>query len=89
VRQASPALQSGSYQPLLVAPQQMAFLRESGPERVVVALNARNRPAEIELKLPAGGTLVDLLNPPDRFPAPAGRCVLPLPPTWARILRVA
>lgn len=88
VRQSSPALRTGSYQPLWVASQQMAFLRTAGSEQVVVALNASNRPAEIELKLPVSGGLVDLLNPPERFSAPAGRCVLPLPPAWARILRV-
>jgi len=84
----SPALQAGSYQQLLVAAQQFAFLREAGSERVVVALNAAGQAAEVELKLTFGcSALVDLLNPGERFAVSGGRCTVSIPHTWARILR--
>ena len=88
LRQASQALQTGSYCQLFVGPQQMAFIREAGSERVIVALNCAEKPARIELKLPPGcGSLVDLLNPPARFAAQKETCVLDVAPNWARILQ--
>ncbi len=88
VRQGSRALQSGDYQQLLVAAQQLVFLRTAGDERVVVALNAAGEKIEVEVNLPFGcRELVDMLNPGERGAVSGGRCTLFLPQTWARILR--
>jgi hypothetical protein len=66
----------------------MAFMREAGSERLIVALNSSEKPARIELKLPPScGSLIDLLNPPERFAAQNETCVLDVAPNWARILQ--
>ena len=90
LRHSSPALRRGDYQQLLVQHEQFAFLRQSPEESLVVAVNAAQTPAEIEINLPASanGNLVDLLNPGERFPLRDGRASLLLPATWGRVLRV-
>jgi len=88
LRLGSQALLTGSYRQLFVEPQQMAFMREAGSERLIVALNSSEKPARIELKLPPScGSLIDLLNPPERFAAQNETCVLDVAPNWARILQ--
>jgi alpha-glucosidase len=57
VRRASPALSMGSYRALDNAPEGcFVFVRESGPERALVALNFSTR--EVEVRLPEGELLV-------------------------------
>ena len=69
--------------------QQLAFLRQTGTQSVVVALNASDRPARVELKLPVPARrLVDLRNPPDHFAIQGGRCPVDVPPCWGRILQI-
>ncbi|KPL77006.1 alpha-amylase [Ornatilinea apprima] len=90
LRHSSPALRRGDYQQLVVRHEQFAFLRSSPEESLVVALNAAQTPAEIEINLPAqpNGSLIDLLNPGERFPLRGGRAQMPLPAAWGRVLRV-
>jgi cyclomaltodextrinase / maltogenic alpha-amylase / neopullulanase len=89
IRRGSPALLGGSYTQLQVEAEQLAFLRQSASQNIVVVVNQAVKPAQLELKLhiPAS-SLVDLLNPPERFPVRGGACRIDLPPTWGRILRV-
>lgn len=89
IRRGSPALLHGDYRPLLVQPEQLAFLREKDGERVVVALNAAANPAGFELRLPegAGGQFADLLEPGLRFRAEGAMLRFEVPGGWARILR--
>ncbi len=74
----------------MVRNEQLAYGRELGSESLVVALNASDKPAELEI--PMAGTLegewVDLLEPRRRFPLRAGRLQLAaMPPTSGRVLR--
>lgn len=91
VRRESPALRYGDYQPLHVSAEQLAFMRAAAQERVIVALNAADTPATLELPLAEadGARLVDVLNPGETFPVHHGRVQLaPLYPNWARVLVV-
>ncbi|MBG0770475.1 MAG: alpha-glucosidase C-terminal domain-containing protein [Anaerolineaceae bacterium] len=88
LRKQSPAIQLGSYQEMLVASNQLAFVRQYDGESVLVVLNSADQPAEVRLeRLPwQGGQLRDLLNPGDGFQIQNGRLQLSVPPTWGRIL---
>jgi len=83
-----PALQRGSYEPLHVGHQQLAFTRRLGHETVIVALNAAEAPAVLTLELPwlGGGQLADLLNPGKAYALNGNRSTITIPPTWACIL---
>ena len=92
VRLGSQALRHGDYQQLEVRPEQIAFARQSSGECVIVAVNAADEPACLELDVPScrEGTLVDLLNPGDAFPVRDGRARIDAVwPCWARIMRVS
>ena len=88
IRRGHEALRAGGYAQLHVAHEQFAFLRGDGPGAVVVAVNAAASSIDVTLDLPgiAEGRLADLLDPGATFAASAGRCTLPLPPRWGRIL---
>lgn len=90
VRQHSQALSYGDYAQLFVNHEQLAFLRESDAERVVVVLNAHPQAVSLDLTLPRPArTAVDLLNPGARFTVNGAQLHLPdLPPRWARVLRL-
>ncbi len=90
IRRESSALRLGDYRQLHVASEQFAFLRSIAGEQVIAAVNAASHPVQIDLRLPgaANGALVDLLNPPDRFPLSDGACSLEIPACGARILNV-
>jgi cyclomaltodextrinase len=90
IRQASPGLRCGDYLQLHVAAEQFAFLRSSGSEKIVVAVNSARQAARVDLHLPErlSGNLVDLLHPPARFALANGACPLDLPACQARILRL-
>jgi glycosidase len=85
LRQQHPALRHGTYQQLHVTSEQFVFLRESPEERLVVAVNASESPAEVPLPIPASAGWTDLLNPGE----PVSGSRLTLPPNWGRILRSA
>lgn len=81
------ALQVGDYTQLHVASEQFSFMRRIRDESLVVALNASAHTVQIPLQLPDGiNHLVDKLNNEETFATTGGRCVLPVPPRWARIL---
>ncbi len=65
LRKAHPALRRGGYRQMFVGSEQLAFLRESGEDRLLVAVSAADRPVELELPLPgdSGGRLAGLLGP--------------------------
>ncbi|HEU4533450.1 MAG TPA: alpha-amylase family glycosyl hydrolase [Polyangiaceae bacterium] len=90
LRRELPALRRGGYRTLFVAPEQLAFARESEGQAVVVALNASGRAARVRVPLPglAGGRLVDVLNEGEAFEARGGAVELDLHPCWARVLRL-
>ncbi len=85
IRHRSPALKYGSYHPISVDHEQLAFLRECPEERILVLLNAASEPASFAQGLP-GGAWADLLNPGERFTA-TGPARIDVPPRWARILQ--
>ena len=91
VRHASSALQRGDYRELLVRSEQLALMRSSPEETVVVMLNAASSPAEIEVTLPGLGTghASDLLNPRETFGIQGGRLRAGVPACGARILKVS
>ncbi|MDQ4076675.1 MAG: alpha-glucosidase C-terminal domain-containing protein [Chloroflexota bacterium] len=89
IRHSSAALRYGRYQPLHTAHVQFAFLRHWHDQHVVLMLNASDRPAEVQLDLPLphGTSLVDLLDPRATFTAHSGKLTATIPPCWARILQ--
>lgn len=91
LRHQHPALKRGDYRQLHVSSEQFAFMRELPEERLVVALNASDQPAEITLSLGERGAtqLTDMLNSGERFEVRGGSVTVPLHPNWARILRLA
>ena len=89
LRKNSPALRFGDYRQVYVASEQMAYLRESDQERVLVVLNASPAPAALDLALPCpSDRAVDLLNGGEVFPVQGDHLQLTVPPTWARVLRL-
>lgn len=90
LHQGSAALKYGDYQQIYVSHEQLAFLRRSAGETLLVVLNASPAPVSLDLNLPfACVHAADLLNPGDSFAVAADRLVLPaLPPRWARVLRL-
>ncbi|NPV86502.1 MAG: alpha-amylase [Anaerolineae bacterium] len=90
IRRSSRALCSGSYTQLFVSHEQLAFSRQHGSETVVIALNAANHPAMIDIALPQkANVLYDMLNPGDHFAIVNGKARIELQqPCWGRILQV-
>jgi glycosidase len=90
LRRELPALRLGGYRELLVASEQLAFLRTWGDEMAVVVVNAGSAPAQVDIDLPgAQGSLVDRLNPGSSYPMVDGRCrITDTAPDWGRVLRL-
>ncbi len=88
IRAGSVALQQGDYRELLVAHEQLAFMRQAHGEQVVTALNAASQPQRLRLALPAAGRLRDLLDPAYTAPIQDGTAHLELDAFSSRILRV-
>jgi cyclomaltodextrinase len=90
IRRASPALRNGEYRQLYVSHEQFAFARQSAEEHLVVVINSASTPASLELSLPfPAEQAVDLLNPGVAFSISNGKLILdPVPPAWARILKM-
>jgi glycosidase len=89
VRRASPGLQEGDYLQLHVAARQIAFLRRSPRESVLVAVNAGPQPVSLACDVPglADGPVFDLLEPGRTFIVAQGKIrVERVPARWARIL---
>ena len=90
LRANSQALQSGGYRQITVTPKQLAFLRESDGESVLVCINADSRSREIscDLNCFAGRTFSDILNPGCSIKAVSGKTAIPVDGNWARILSI-
>jgi cyclomaltodextrinase len=89
VRHESPALQEGDYSQLHVAARQIAFLRCSPRESVLVAVNAGPQPVSLDCEVPrlADGPVFDLLEPGKSFTVSRGKIrIASVPARWARIL---
>lgn len=84
IRKEQEALRRGDYRELFVSHKQMAFERQSGSQTVIVAVNAEDQEAWIDI--PISGTFADHLNPEAHFAAQDGHLKLPLNANWGRIL---
>jgi len=90
IRRKSDTLMKGGYNQLLVKHQQLAFVRQTSEDCVMVIVNAANQPANLEISIPCkpGSQLVDLLNLGDVFYLDASnRWVGCVAPCWGRIMR--
>ncbi|HMD90427.1 MAG TPA: alpha-amylase family glycosyl hydrolase [Anaerolineaceae bacterium] len=90
IRKNSVALREGNYEQLLVQNEQLVFTRQADAERVIVAVNAAEKPVTIRFKLPAGfnNRLKDLLNPGAEFQSTgAGELSVEIPACWGRFLK--
>lgn len=88
VRSQSRALREGAYRELSVAHREFAFLRESGDEAVVVALNAGEYPTNIEVDSVPGAQLVSVFGDRTRVPVSDGAATVEVPPAGCVIARV-
>ena len=89
IRRNSPVLKYGDYRQLLVAHEQLAFLRQTPDESVITVLNATDKRVRVEFPspFPKGARLMDLLNPGDEFQVRGDVVEIPeVYPHWARIL---
>jgi len=89
LRQQSPALRHGSYQQLLVASEQIAFLRQHQQEKIIVIVNACQQPATVRIPISVPGeTVVDLLNHKQCFRCQQREIFLEIPACWGRVLKI-
>ena len=86
IRHRHEALRSAEYAQLHVASEQFGFIRGRGPGAVIVAVNASGAEAQVTLDIPGAVQVTDVLNSGATFTVSAGRCVLPIPPRWGRII---
>ena len=89
IRHRQEPLHTGEYTQLHVASEQFAFMRGRGAGAVVVAVNASEIEAQVTLDIPGTTQLTDVLNAGATFAVYSGRCVLPVPSRWGRILVIA
>lgn len=91
IREHSHALKYGNYHQVGIASEQIAYLRQSNEESVIVAINGSDQPASMHLyNIPVrGNSMVDLLNNNDHFTINGDRAFIDnIPPNWARIMKV-
>ncbi len=89
-RRRSAALREGSYRPIGRVPGVFAFLREAGPERLLVALNFGHPRAVLRVAdqgLPRSGTL-EISTDPDRAPGVVSLASLELGPDEGVVVRL-
>jgi cyclomaltodextrinase / maltogenic alpha-amylase / neopullulanase len=92
LRRASSALQSGDYEQVEVRAEQLAFVRRSESEYVLVMVNAAATPASMQMRVPgvSDGKMVDLLNNHEEYRVERGMIRIDkVWPRWGRVLRVA
>lgn len=88
IRQTHAALKWGDYQELWVQNKQFAFLRNTGEEQILVAINIADEPAHLSLQVPLyGKTWADLLHANQQWNTDANTLALDVPPYTGRILR--
>jgi len=78
-------LRRGSYSPLQVAGEQIAFTRQLDGETVVALLNAADGPVEMAVPAPHAGVWRDLLNG-GTVEAAGGELRTQVPASWGRVL---
>lgn len=91
IRKGSTALMHGDYRQIHVAHEQIAFLRSTAEERVVVVVNSAGKAVSLRLQLPnvSAGRLTDVLDAGRAFPVHAGAAVLnDVLPSSALIMKV-
>jgi len=83
------ALRTGDYRQLEIAAEQLAFVRWTERETILVAVNGASAKATLAVKIREweGSRWDDLLNPGEQFQVINGRMNLELHPCWARVLR--
>jgi glycosidase len=87
LRREHAALRTGAYRQLHVAPEQLAFARENGAERVIVMVNAAATPAEITMRSDGlEGAWRDRLVSNDEFHADGSALRVRLEPNSGRVL---
>ncbi len=91
LRATSPALQHGSYQQVFVDHQQLAFLRQSTDETILVILNSAAETISVSLTIPMqDGMATDILNGSCQFQVKEGKLEnIDLPPYWGRVFRIS
>jgi cyclomaltodextrinase / maltogenic alpha-amylase / neopullulanase len=88
IRRRSTALRQGDYQPLHVDHQQLAFLRQSSDEAILVVLNSEPRPVNLNLRLVGNlQAFEDLMDPGEIIPVVDGHINIDLPASWGRLLK--
>jgi cyclomaltodextrinase / maltogenic alpha-amylase / neopullulanase len=88
IRHRSTALRHGDYQSLLVDHQQLAFIRQSTDEVIVVALNSEPQQVTLKLCVPNNfQAYQDLLDPGEIIPVVDSQLNLDLPASWGRLLK--
>ncbi|OQB49330.1 MAG: maltodextrin glucosidase [bacterium ADurb.Bin157] len=89
LRRNSPALCHGIYRQLYVDHEQICFLRQAGDERVVVMVNASDKPMRFKVEIPfeMGAEGYDLLNE-QTIAVGSQQIICEVLPNWARVLRV-
>jgi cyclomaltodextrinase len=80
------ALGRGSYHQLHVSPEQIAFLRQAGEDRIIVAVNAGGASAQVRINISSTRRLVDVLNPGHTFDVHGSAAVVLLDAHWGRVL---
>jgi len=89
-RKSSPALLLGSYRPLASASEGVfAYLREAGPERLLVALNFTSQPIELDARGVAESGHLELSTDSGRRAREVGTSPVPLGPNEGVIVRLS
>jgi cyclomaltodextrinase / maltogenic alpha-amylase / neopullulanase len=85
-RAAHPALSQGSYTQIHLDHENLAFLRESGDERILVLISNAETPSTIKIRIPgqASGELHDLLDGAPPLPINAHQAEIDTLPLWLR-----
>ncbi|HZU87590.1 MAG TPA: alpha-amylase family glycosyl hydrolase [Anaerolineaceae bacterium] len=89
LRNEHPALRHGDYRQLHVSANQLAFVRQTAEECLLVAINASDQPAELSLNIPAAAqsAAFDILNH-QPVTGQYGQFTLQLPARWGQIIKI-
>ena len=87
LREESPALRLGTYNPVYVDHRQFVFQRQFESEAILVVLNSAMEKVEVSLTLPwQNGLLRDCLNAEEKFQIKNGNVTITTHPSWGRVL---
>lgn len=89
LRKSCAALKYGNYHQVYVSHEQYVFCRTFEEETLYIAVNASNKPVEVEFTLSETAySLIDHLNHEESIPVQNNVCRVTLPSCWARVLHV-